>query len=120
MVDTDFSVRPDRVERLAVPYTDGAPRPMRMNDPHDMHFQFGLISFSPSRILDPRSYPSGGAGMAGTATELLAFLEAVRTGGAPIISPNSARALTTDALSPHMTTAEPGWTFGLGVGVLRD
>src|SRR3989442_5534098 len=107
MVDTDFSVRPDRVERLAVPYTDGAPRPMRMNDPHDMHFQFGLISFSPSRILDPRSYPSGGAGMAGTATKLLAFFETVPTRGAPIITPNNAPALTTDALSAPLTTALP-------------
>lgn len=120
MTSTDFHVPPDRVERLAVPYADGMPRPVRMNEPHEMTCQFGLVRFCPSRVLDSHSYASGGAGMAGTAGDLLALLEAVRRGGSPILSLDSAAALTTDALPPNMTTSFPGWGYGLGVGVLRD
>ncbi|WP_395846032.1 hypothetical protein [Cystobacter fuscus] len=40
--------------------------------------------FFQGRALDSRAYPSGGAGMVGSAGELLKFLEAVRTGGAPL------------------------------------
>lgn len=120
MLDTDFHVPADKVARLAAPYEDRMPRPERMSDPHEMLCQFGLLRFSPSRILDPRSYPSGGAGMAGTARDLLSLLEAIRKGGLPILRPVSAAALTSDALPPHVTTGSPGWTHGLGAGVLRD
>lgn len=120
MTDTDFCVSPARAERLAVPYADGMPRPVRMSDPHELLCQFGLLRFAPSRVLDPKSYPSGGAGMAGTAGDLLALLEAIRRGGSPILRLDSAVALTTDALPAGMMTAFPGWTWGLGVGVLRD
>jgi CubicO group peptidase (beta-lactamase class C family) len=120
MTDTAFHVPPNKVERLAVPYADGMPRPVRMSDPHEMLCQSGLLRFSPSRILDPRSYPSAGAGMAGTARDLLSLLEAIRSGGAPVLRSDSAAALTHDALPPNLTTSFPGWTYGLGVGVLRD
>ena len=120
MTGTEFHVPPDRVGRLAVPYADRMPRPVRMSDPHEMPCQHGLLRFSPSRILDSRSYASGGAGMAGTAGDLLSLLEAIRRGGFPILEPDSARALTSDALPSHMTTSSPGWTHGLGAGVLRD
>ena len=120
MRDTDFQVGPDRIDRLAVPYADGLPRPVRMSDPYEMVCQFGVLRFSPSRILDPDSYPSAGAGMAATARDLLTLLEAIRRGGHPILGNESAVALTRDALPLHMTTISPGWTHGLGAGVLRD
>lgn len=120
MTDTDFYVSPARAERLAAAYADGMPRPVRMSEPHELLCQFGLLRFAPSRALDPKSYPSGGAGMAGTAGDLLALLEAIRRGGSPILRPDSAVALTTDALPSGMTMPFPGWTWSLGVGVLRD
>jgi len=120
MTDTEFHVSADKVGRLAIPYADGMPRPVRMSDPHEMLCQFGLLRFSPSRILNPRSYPSAGAGMAGTARDLLSLLEAIRRGGAPVLRSDSTAALTRDALPSHLTTSLPGWTYGLGVGVLRD
>jgi CubicO group peptidase (beta-lactamase class C family) len=120
MADTHFTVRGDLLERLAVPYADGVPHPVRMNDPHEIHTPGGTVRFSPSRSFDPESYASGGAGMAGTAHDILTVLEAVRTGGAPIFGPAAARNLTTDALPSTLNIGSPGWGFGLGVAVLRD
>jgi CubicO group peptidase (beta-lactamase class C family) len=118
MTDTDFVVR--EPDRLAVPYADGMPRPVRMNDPHLVPTPAGVIRFSPSRVFDLQSYPSGGAGMVGTAGDFLTLLEAIRSGGNPILTPESAQALTTNALPANVAFVEPGWTFSLGAAVLRN
>jgi CubicO group peptidase (beta-lactamase class C family) len=87
----------------------------------------GSCRFAPSRMDDANSYPSGGAGMTGTATDLLLLLETIRLGGAPILDVDSAKALYTNALpeqiaykQPGWVFGEPGWTFGLGAAVLYD
>jgi CubicO group peptidase (beta-lactamase class C family) len=125
MKDTDFQVH-DR-SRLATPYVDGMPRPVRMRDPHAVPTRTGSCCFSPSRIDHPESYPSGGAGMVGTAKDVLGLLETIRRGGAPILGAEGAKALHTNALSeqisysqPGWVFGEPGWTFGLGAAVLYD
>ncbi len=85
LADTDFAVRD--TGRLVVPYVNGTP-PRRMRDPDVVDFGGGAgIRFSPSRILNPDSYPSGGAGMAGTAPDFLSFLETLRKGGGAILRP---------------------------------
>ena len=48
--------------------------------------------FSPSRIFNPKAFQSGGGGMAGTADDLLKLLEALRTGGEPILKSETVRA----------------------------
>jgi CubicO group peptidase (beta-lactamase class C family) len=118
MADTEFAARD--IDRLATPYADAMPRPVVMEDPHDVPFPTGVVRFSPSRILNPQSYPSGGAGMAGTAGALLKLLEAIRCDGGQIVNANSARLLTTNALPDNVSFVEPGWTYGLGAIVLRD
>jgi len=98
MADTMFAVT-DR-PRLAWPYTeDKATKgpPIRMTEPYDMKDEGKVVRFSPARIFDSGSFPSGGAGLAGTARDYLIFLEAIRTGGAGVIKPDSVRA-TTDQL----------------------
>ena len=75
--DSGFAV-PSGV-RLATPYRDGAPEPMRMGDGDLVTFGDALIHFAPSRELDPASYASGGAGMVGTAHDVLHFLDDVRS-----------------------------------------
>jgi CubicO group peptidase (beta-lactamase class C family) len=117
MVDTAFSVRD--AERLAVPYADAEPRPARMGEPHVLPFEGGALVYSPARAFDPASFPSGGAGMVGTAGDVMTLLEAVRTGGAPVIGPASVAALTTNAIG-DLDLGEPGAGFGLGVSVLKD
>ena len=108
-------------ERLAVPYADAPGGPVRMGDPHDLPFGDGSIRFSPSRAGDPDSYPSGGAGMVGTAYDTLALLETLRVGGGTVLRRQSVGALTRNAVGGMASQGiGAGWGFGLGVAVLLD
>lgn len=121
MADTAFDVRAK--DRLATPYAFAPPpasEPARMTELYDLGFGDGtIVRFAPARIFDPKSFPSGGAGMAGTAADYLKFLEAIRTGGAPILKPETVQAMTTNQL-PASVNLGPGFGFGLGVGVAFD
>ena len=71
MVDTLFGV--SDAARLAVPYCDGPP-PRRMEG----EMTVSETPFSVGRIFEPRAPQSGGAGMAGTAGDVMRLLEALR------------------------------------------
>ena len=118
MHDTAFVARDPA--RLAVPYASGAPQPVRMGDPHAVPFPPGAMLFSPSRILDARAYPSGGTGMAGTASDFLTFLEALRRGGEGVLSLATVQRMTRNAIGDLPMLMGPGWGFGLGAAVLKD
>lgn len=120
MTDTAFGVRDTR--RLVTPYVDGPPL-RRMKDPDVVPFGEGAgIRYSPSRIFDPRSYPSGGAGMAGTATDFLRFLEVVRLGGGNVLSEESTHLMMSNQIGSLRIDVEatPSWGFGFGGAVLLD
>jgi CubicO group peptidase (beta-lactamase class C family) len=114
MNDTAFVVRDPA--RLAVPYADGTPRAVPMREPHRVQD----VVFSPARALDPRSFQSGGAGMVGTATDFMAFLEALRTGGAPILRRETVVEASRNQVGGLRDRDEPGWGFGFLSGVLLD
>lgn len=119
MADTGFSVTDPA--RLAVPYADARPAPVRMGEPELVSFQgLGLVRFSPSRVFDPTQFPSGGAGMVGSANDLSRFLEALRTGGRPILKPGAAKRMTTNRIGALPVLASPGWGFGYGCLTLED
>lgn len=119
MSDTAFE--PADALRLAKPYRDGDPRAVLMSDEPDRIPLGPGAAFSPRRAFDSSSYPSGGAGMSGTAGDYLKFLEAIRRGGAPILNPESAALLTEHATGSLRAESEgPGWGFSLGAGVLLD
>jgi CubicO group peptidase (beta-lactamase class C family) len=102
---------------LATPYADGDPEPVRMTDPYS-HADFPLI-YSPSRALDPAAFPSAGAGMVGTAPEMLTFLETVRTGGGGILQPSTTAMMMANQLGDLKPDPDdPGWGFGYGAAVL--
>ncbi|MER8628470.1 beta-lactamase family protein [Mesorhizobium opportunistum] len=117
MHDASFAVR-DR-SRLVTPYADGPGKAVAMGSYHRVPFADGFIAFSPARVFDPASFASGGTGMNGTASDVLKLLEALRSGGSPVIRPETAAAMTTDAI-PGIETTMSGWGWGLGFGVLRD
>jgi CubicO group peptidase (beta-lactamase class C family) len=119
MGDTGFTVS-DR-SRLATAYADGPP-PVPMGETHVVPFaELSGIRFAPDRIFDPASFPSGGAGMACTAPDFLAFLEAIRQGGAPVVRRETAQAMTTNQTGSHaIVTSGPGWGFGYGGAVMLD
>ncbi len=115
--DTEFlATKPDR---LATAYADGSPRPIRMADLQPVQGKDGVLYFAPQRAFDPTSFPSGGAGMVGTAGDFLAFLEAIRTGGAPILSGQSVRLLSENAVG-NFDTGVPGRGFSLGWSISRN
>lgn len=115
---TDTAFRVCDAARLAKPYKDGMPRPLPIEDGDDVPLKMGFIRFAPSRIFDERSYPSGGAGMAGTAGDFLCFLEAIRTGGEPILSHRAFDWFTRSALPAGVHIGEQGWGHSLAAPVL--
>lgn len=122
--DTGFAIAPADRERLATPYAEGKP-PVRMAEKHVLPLGGLSIRFAPSRIFDPRSFPSGGAGAAGTARDYLRFLEAIRTGGAPILRRETVLLITQNQIGSlgagdDPSALGPGWGFGLGAGVIVD
>ncbi len=119
MADTGFMVT-DRA-RLAAAYADGAP-PVTMGATHTVPFaELSGIKFAPDRIFDAASFPSGGAGMACTAPDMLAFLEAIRLGGGPVVSAETAGDMMTNQTGDLLIiTSGPGWGFGFGGAVVLD
>lgn len=106
---------------LATPYGDASPQPTRMTDPFSLRFGQSAIVYSPARAFDSTAFPSGGVGMVGTAEDYLRFAEAIRTGGAGIIRPQTVVAMTSNAIGDlPVGAAGPGFGWGLGVAVLRD
>jgi CubicO group peptidase (beta-lactamase class C family) len=118
LVDTAFTVR-DR-GRLAAAYMDASPEPARMGEEAVVSALSGSVRFAPDRIFDPASYHSGGAGMAGTAGDVLAILETIRQGGAPLLSANTVATMTVDQTNGQKQRVEPGSDFGFGWAVVTD
>jgi CubicO group peptidase (beta-lactamase class C family) len=119
MKDTDFSVVDPG--RLAVAYADAEPQPVRMGERHEIPFAFSPLRYAPNRILDPASFPSAGAGMAGTAEDYLTFLETLRRGGGGVLKAESAALMAQNAIGEiPVVLMGPGYGFSLGAGVLLD
>jgi CubicO group peptidase (beta-lactamase class C family) len=119
-----FTASPAVAAQLSAAYADGVdgapPSVIRAGVPVPF-FPPLAVSFAPERALDPASYPSGGAGLIGTAAPYLALLEAIRTRRVPGVAP----ALIDRMLTDHVPGAEiemlgPGWGYGYSVSVLRD
>jgi CubicO group peptidase (beta-lactamase class C family) len=119
LADTGFAVS-DRA-RLAKAYADGPP-PKPMGATHTVPFaELSGIKFAPDRIFDPGSFPSGGAGMACSATDFHVFLEAMLHGGGGVVSAETAQEMMTNQTGGHaIVTSGPGWGFGFGGAVMLD
>lgn len=128
MTSTGFVA--DRPEKLAAAYLWADGNPHRMAETEIVPHGVSATRYEPGRALDDQAYPSGGAGMVGTAADYLKFLETLRTGGGPVLKPETATAMTSDQVcsvySQRMSaTAKktnevvaPGWGFGYGGAVL--
>lgn len=89
MVDAHFYVTD--LTRLATPYGDGTP-PVRMSEPYVIWDEQGggSTTFSPARILNPAAPQNGGAGMAGTADDVMKMLE-VYNGNPGLLEPTTVK-----------------------------
>lgn len=118
MRDTGF--RPADRSRVSVPYLDGSPIPQRMQGQTLAATPTGIVHFDPERAWTPGTADSGGAGLFGSADDYVRFLELLRSGGGPLLNPESVRLLTTHAIGDlTVSFLGPGWGFGLGVAVLK-
>lgn len=146
MSRTGFFAEP--AVELVTPYADGDPEPVRMHDGIAVPLSSsqlralggptfraladdaqsrgepipccGKVHFEPSRARSLHAYPSGGAGMIGTADDLMAFFEAVRRGGAPVLARETVELMMRDHAGGVTETMGPGWGFGYGWSVLSD
>ncbi|MFP9230813.1 serine hydrolase domain-containing protein [Pectobacterium cacticida] len=120
MVDTGFVARDP--ERVATAYVNDMPQPHRLAEGETVSAFEGTvgITYSPSRIFDPQAFPSGGAGMAGTAQDLLRLLEALRQGCGALLPNEWIAEMARDQTAGRELPDAPGFGFGLGFSVLRD
>ena len=116
MKDTGFAVTDKG--RLAVPYYNAVPQPLRMGAEENLSAGDGKIRLSPDRVFDATAFPSGGAGMLGTAPEVLLLLETIRKGGAPLVGADLMALMKKNQIGTKR--AGPGLGFGLGWAVLVD
>ncbi|WP_350238667.1 serine hydrolase domain-containing protein [Pectobacterium colocasium] len=120
MHDTGFVVRDP--SRLTTAYVNDTPQPHRLAEGETVSpFEGAIgIAYSPARILDSLAFPSGGAGMAGTAWDLLRLLEALRKGGGIPLPDGLIEEMGRDQTGGLELPNAPGCGFGLGFSVLRD
>ncbi|SMG60504.1 serine hydrolase domain-containing protein [Paraburkholderia susongensis] len=118
--DTAF-VAPDPA-RLATPYVNDTPQPHRLAENETVPILEGTagVTYSPARALDARAFASGGAGMVGSAGDVLHVLDTLRAGGGALLPAalvdEMGRVQTGDLDLPD----RPGVGFGIGFSVLRD
>lgn len=121
MRDTAFTVRD--AGRLVTHYGDGESAgrpPVRMADSAVVPLFGAPVSFSPRRLFDARAYPSGGAGMAGTAADFLKLAELLQKGGGELLRPATVATMLHPHVGAQAQTQGPGWGFGYGGAVLVD
>lgn len=123
--DLRFTIgdRPEDRARLAAAYADGKPEPTLISTTETTQVAYGpeKVPFSAGRAFDAASYPSGGAGLVGTAGEVLRLLEALRSGGAPVLREATARSGLADQLgSADVSELGGGVGFGFFGAVVRD
>lgn len=118
--DTDFFVH--EAQPVATAYTNGAPQPHRLKEGEVVPAFEGTVGicYNPSRIFDRQAFPSGGAGMAGTAGDFLCLLETLRQGGGTLLPSELVAEMGRDQTQGHELPSAPGFGFGLGFSVLRD
>lgn len=120
MTETGFTVRDPR--RVATAYVNDAPQPHRLAEGETVSpFEGAVgIAYSPARIFDTSAFPSGGAGMAGTAGDFLRLLETLRQGGGALLPGDLIGEMGRDQTGGMDLPNAPGFGFGLGFSVLRD
>ncbi|WP_332692990.1 serine hydrolase domain-containing protein [Devosia sp.] len=118
MRDTGFGV--SNPARLAPAYADGSPEPVRMADHQTIVNEHGETTiFSPVRVWNPKAFQSGGAGMVGTAVDILTLLEALRTGGGGVVSADTVAAAMRNQVG-SLPREDAGLRFGYLGAVVDD
>lgn len=119
--DTAFAAR--NAARLATPYVSDAPQPHRLQEGEVVAPFEGTvgIEYSLARATDASRFPSAGAGLVGTADDVMAVLEALRdVQRSGLLPPVLAAEMASPQVGEQGPPEPAGWGFGLGFAVLRD
>lgn len=120
MDDTRFSVT--GATRLAVPYGDGKPLPIRMAEPQEMHNDpdnpDSFEVFSPERIFHRDRPQGGGSSAAGTAQDFITMLDALAVGD--LLKPATRKAAFANQIGDLPRPRDPGQKFGFVGAVIED
>lgn len=123
MKDTDFvAVDSKRMTAAYADNSDSSGQPRRLRDEDHVPFIEGTAGFrlAPERYLDSSAYPSGGAGMIGSAGDFLVLLETLRHGGGSLLPKALVTDMTTNQIGDLTMPYWPGRGFGLGFTLLKD
>ncbi|MBR8057811.1 serine hydrolase domain-containing protein [Burkholderia dolosa] len=120
MTDTAFVAHD--AARVATPYVSTAHAPRRMADVDVVAAVDGTVGirFEPARAFDRDAWPSGGAGMIGSAADCVALFDALRTGRDGWLAREWIDEMARIQPGAHELPDAPGFGFGLGFSVLRD
>ena len=113
MRDTGFHVADE--SRLVVHYLNDKPAPRPMEVDAATRSGVGIARFAPRRIFDAASYPSGGAGMAGSAPDFMRLLLSLRGENRDLLE-----IARVDRTGTGAATQGAGWGFGYLGAVLGD
>lgn len=109
--------------RLATPYVSDSPQPHRLLEGEVVAPFDGVIGiqYSLARATGVHHHPSAGAGLVGSADEVMSVLEALRDVRASQLLPEALVAqMAALQVGEEGPPEPPGWGFGLGFAVLRD
>ena len=132
MKDTGFHVAKWDEARLAANYRDGKGGPALMHDDERVPILQSHARFDPSRATDADSWASAGAGMTGSAEDLMRLLQALADKSDRFLDGTAQ-----DIMMVPQTDAQPyidlyvdlyagvpkngaAWTFGIGGAVLKN
>lgn len=122
MTDTSFFVTD--ASRLVQPYSNAAPEPVRIGDNWKQPFVPGLapINLGVSRAFNRNAFQGGGGCMNGKALDIVRMLDAIRAGGAPILSEATTKQMMSNQIGPLRIMFDPtgNTAFGFGGSVLLD
>lgn len=122
MTDTSFFVTD--ASRLVQPYSNAAPEPVRIGDNWKQPFVPGLapINLGVSRAFNRNAFQGGGGCMNGKALDIVRMLDAIRAGGAPILSEATTKRMMSNQIGPLRIMFDPtgSTAFGFGGSVLID
>ena len=122
MTDTSFFVTDE--SRLVQPYSNAAPEPVRIGDGFKQPFVPGCgpINLGTSRAFSKTAFQGGGGCMNGKAMDIVRMLDAVRAGGAPILSEATTKQMMSNQIGPLRVIFDPtgNTAFGFGGSILLD
>jgi CubicO group peptidase (beta-lactamase class C family) len=116
MKDTTFVVT--EKNRLAANYYNDKQSSVRMNGHTVIPLGPLMVGLNPNRNTDATVWPSAGAGMSGTAGDVMILLETLRRGGGKILSKEAVVGMMSAQVGAESQANGPGWGFGYGGAVL--